>query len=218
MLRRHSSVRTRSLGTSMRRNSHHRTSKSAEAPRKAPARVQPQSRAARREAARVRRNRTLLVASIATSGAVVGLWFPFSGLLNQRHQLASVNAQIQQLDHQDATLAQEEHALNQPSEVGRLAQEQYQLVNPGQTAYQVLPPASSKNGGSFSGDPAYQPLASPAGVTDLPAGQTGPAVNSGGQASSGANGSPSHDKGGSGGVGGQTGVWGRILQTLEFWR
>ena len=174
----------------------------------------PQSRTERRRAARVRRNRTLLVGSVAVSAAIVAAWFPVSALTKQHAQLASIDAHVAQLQAQDRALRQDERLLNQPSEVGRLAQDQYLLVKPGQVPYQVLPPSGTAHGGSWSGDPAYQPLVNPSAASQIPPGSapTGrPSVSS----VTGSGAKP-HSQGAAGKS--SASLFGRILQTLEFWR
>jgi hypothetical protein len=48
--------------------------------------------------------------------------------------------ELNQLHQQDAALAQERKNLSNSTEIDRIAREQYQLVSPGQQAYEVLPP------------------------------------------------------------------------------
>ena len=60
---------------------------------------------------------------------------------HQRASLAGTNGQLLQLRSEDAALNQERQNLSDAAEVGRIAREQYQLVSPGQKAYEVLPPS-----------------------------------------------------------------------------
>ena len=167
------------------------------APRRVPG--APVSRAERRRAARVRRNRLLLAAAVAGSGAVLAAWFPASDLLHQRAELASSSAQLARLDHQDARLRHEERQLRTPATLGRIAQQQYGLVPPGEEAYQVLPPSGSATG--TLGDAARtQRDAASGGQDGTRQGRTG----AGGSAQT-----PGGDR---------AGFLERVLQTLEFWR
>jgi hypothetical protein len=182
---------------------------------------------------------------------MLGAWFPVSSLLHQHRAIAAANAQLAQLHRQDRALAREHRLLNSPSEIGRIAREQYQLVTPGQRAYEVLPPSGTGGSTAYSGDPGLQPLVSPSAAAELPkgslssngangaAGSTG-AAGPGGAGTAGRSGPTAGSGAGTGtgspgprsagapvlapkvgaGVpdGGRPGFFGRILQTLEFWR
>lgn len=148
------------------------------------------SRAERRRAARVRRNRIVLALAAAVSVGILAAWFPTSSLLHQRAQLAAASIQLGQLRRENAALRHQEEQLRTPTTLGRIAQEQYDLVPPGDQAYQVLP--ASGSGGL---DGALGP-ASTAGAAQHPRGSPG-----------------SSEPAGSSG-----GLLGRMLQTLEFWR
>ncbi len=86
------------------------------------------------------------------SAAILGAWFPASALYHQRSSLAGANAQLHQLVQQDASLAQERKNLTNQAEIDRIAREQYQLVTPGQQAYEVLPPSGANSTGTLGGD------------------------------------------------------------------
>lgn len=152
------------------------------------------SRPGRRRAARTRRNRLVVVIAVLASAGIVAAWFPASTLLHQREQLAAAATQLNRLDQQNAAVRHQEKQLRTPSEIGRIAQQQYDLVPPGDEAYQVLPPSGT---GSSSG-----PLAPDATTT------------TGGSDSS--VGSGRHD--GTSGSDTAASFFGRVLQTLEFWR
>ncbi len=75
------------------------------------------------------------------------------------------------LHKQDAALAQEKKNLSDPGEIGRIAREQYQLVNPGQQAYEVLPPSGAAAAGTpYAGDPGSAGPATPSATPELPPG------------------------------------------------
>jgi cell division protein FtsB len=176
----------------------------------------------------LRRRRFILVASAAFAALVLGTSFPASGLLSDHRQLAATNAAVHNLRAENSALAQEQQQLNSKAEIHSLARQDYQLVDPGSTAYNVLPPTSQPNkSGStdVTGDPGSQPVVAPAHAAgmspdpDVPTtSTTSPAAASGAQApaSSGSGSStstpttqPTNTSGG---------FWSRTLHSLEFWR
>ena len=127
------------------------------------------SHSARTQAhAGTRRARLWLLGAVVVTTLIVFAWFPGSSLLSQRASLAATEAELSSLHKQDAALAQEKKSLSDAGEIGRIAREQYQLVSPGQQAYEVLPPSGATSGGSpYTGDPAGRrttTLKAPAGV------------------------------------------------------
>ena len=119
----------------------------------------------------LRRPQFVLLGSLVLSAVILFAWFPASSLLRQRSGLADAQSQLSTLHAQDAALGQEQKSLSDVGEIGRIAREQYQLVSPGQQAYEVLPPsgAAAVGHGLFgrsraagSGDPVGRPRA-PAG-------------------------------------------------------
>ena len=71
------------------------------------------------------------------------------------------------LRKQDVALAQEKKNLSNADEIGRIAREQYQLVSPGQQAYEVLPPAgSSATGTPYAGDPGSTAPVAPTAASE----------------------------------------------------
>lgn len=175
---------------------------------------------------KLRRRRFVLVVSAAFAALVLGTSFPASGLLSDHRQLAAADAAMHRLRTQNSALAQEKQQLNSKAEIHSLARQDYQLVDPGQTAYNVLPPTSqsTKNGSSdVTGDPGSQPVVAPANAAgmspdpDVPTTSTTNPPASGAQApaSSGSGSAttpttkPSDTSGG---------FWSRTLHSLEFWR
>ncbi len=159
--------------------------------------------------------------------AVLATSFPFGSLLAQHKQLAAAAAQLSALRHENGVLAEQQRQLATNSELGRIAREDYQLVAPGQTLFDILPPAgaagSTGAGGTSIGDPGSQPLVAPADAPNmtpdpgLP--QTAPSGsgNSSGRAASGGSGSASGP--GAGATGGSpSSFWSRVVNTLEFWK
>jgi hypothetical protein len=164
------------------------------------------------------------VLAIGCSVLVVAAWFPASALLHQRQAISSTAAQLTQLRQQDQALHAEQQRLKDPAEVARLARQQYQLVSPGQRAYQVLPPNGSSNQTTpFAGDPGVQPAVDPSSTQELPAGSgTSSTTTTTAPAGSTAAGSTTVPTaaGTSGAAHPSTpqSFTQRILATLEFWR
>jgi cell division protein FtsB len=173
------------------------------------------------EARRRRRGRLLLAGSVVVSALVLLAWFPAGALLDQRSALSKTDSNLSHLRQQDRQLAREKALLSQPGEVARIARQDYGLVGPGQRSYEVLPPSARKGSNAYAGDPGLQPLASPnAGAVPGDAGNGTSKGGSNGQKHSGTAGTSTHQS-----VPATTtttapphGVWGRIANTLEFWR
>jgi hypothetical protein len=142
------------------------------------------------------------VLGVVLSVAIVAAWFPASELLHQRQQLASASSELHRLDEQNRSLRRQAKELETPAAVARIAQQQYDLVAPGEEAYQVLPPSNNDAGSTLStgGGPSSGTSGSQGG-----GGRTGGA----GTARTGTAGR---------GDGAPHGFLGRVLQTLEFWR
>jgi hypothetical protein len=140
---------------------------------------------------------------------VLFAWFPAGSLLDQRSTLADTEAQLHALHSQDAALGQEEKNLSDPGEIGRIAREQYQLVGPGQQAYEVLPPSGSAASGTpYAGDPGSESPAAPSATPELPPG--GATTTTAATAASGAHQHPP--------AGSAPGLLARMVHSLEFWR
>ena len=103
--------------------------------------------------------------------AVLATNFPLPTLLSQHHQLSAEAAQLHQVQSSNRALSEQNQQLNSTAEIDRLARQDYQLVLPNQTLYNVLPPSgkttSTTPGRSTSGDPGDQPLVSPADAPDM---------------------------------------------------
>ena len=130
------------------------------------------SHSARTQAhAGTRRARLWLLGAVVVTTLIVFAWFPGSSLLSQRASLAATEAELSSLHKQDAALAQEKKSLSDAGEIGRIAREQYQLVSPGQQAYEVLPPSGATSGGSpYTGDPGSRRPVAPTASAELPPG------------------------------------------------
>ncbi len=166
---------------------------------------------------------------------VLATSFPLSALLSQHRQLAAAAAQLGQIQKSNRALTDQEHALDSNVAVSQLARGNYQMVTPGQTLYDVLPASSETGksgksgvtntntpGSAINGDPGSQPLVAPANAPDLnpevalpqpipisAAGSSGSAatVNAATASSGGAAPPPA-----------PTTFWGRVSDTLQFWK
>jgi hypothetical protein len=150
----------------------------------------------------------VFVGAVAVAAVVLFAWFPAGSLLSQRSNLTGTQAQLSALQKQDAALAQEQKNLSAAGEIGRIARSQYQLVSPGQQAYEVLPPSGAAAAGTpYAGDPGSHGPVAPSTSPELPPGgvttTTTPA------------GTPAvhHAPPASG-----SGLLSRMLHSLEFWR
>ena len=102
---------------------------------------------------------------------ILGAWFPANALYHQHSSLASAEAQLNVLHQQDAALAQERKNLSDSAEISRIAREQYQLVSPGQQAFEVLPKTGSSDAEApYSGDPGLSAPVAPSSASVLPPG------------------------------------------------
>ena len=160
--------------------------------------------------------------------AVLATSFPLAGLLSQHHQLSAAAAQLEQVQREDRALAEQQHALNSNEAVTQLARGEYQMVSPGQTLYDVLPPTSKTGtttpGAATSGDPGNQPLVAPADAPDLspqpglpqpiPASAAGSSDGAGATKDAASGSVP----GGAGASSTPSTFWGRVTETLEFWK
>jgi hypothetical protein len=152
-------------------------------------------------------------------------------LLAQHHQLSATSRQLSDLQTENRALADQEQQLSSKSDIDRLARQDYQLVQPGQTLYDVLPPSGrstpTASGGFASGDPGDQPLVDPANAPDMSpdpglvqqtptsgaAGSSGAKTGSSGSAVGGPSGSSGSAAGTS-----PSSFWSRVTNTLEFWK
>lgn len=113
--------------------------------------------------------RRLVVAVVCAAGILVTN-FPAMTLFHQRRALAAERSQLASLSAQNRSLTQEQQRLSDPSEVEQLARQDFQLVQPGEQVYSVLPPSASgatSSGGSSAtgvsqGDPGLQAPVPPA--------------------------------------------------------
>jgi cell division protein FtsB len=180
--------------------------------------------------ARANRHRVPVAVAALFAVVVLAIGFPWSALLSQHHQLSAAAAQLDQLRQQNRSLTEQQHELNSKTAIERLARQDYQLVSPGQTLYDVLPAgnqtATTAAGSSSMGDPGANALVSPSDAPDMSP-QTGlPHTITGGTGSasptgSGTAGSNSPAAGTSGAsapAAGASSFWSRVANSLEFWK
>ena len=169
----------------------------------------------RRRSREARRSAFMLAGGALLSLIILGAWFPANALFHQRSNLATANASLSELHQQDAALAQARKDLSSSAEIARIAREQYQLVNPGQQAYEVLPPTrASKAGTTYAGDPALKGPVAPSSASVLPPGSdTGTAQSASTGRTGTAHGTPPPQPAAQ-----PRGFVGRVLSSLEFWR
>lgn len=173
-----------------------------------------------------RRSRIPVAVAGVFALAVLATSFPLAGLLSQHHQLSAAAAQLQQVQRDNRSLTEQQRALNSNAAIAQLARGDYQMVSPGQTLYDVLPPTSksgtSTPGSATNGDPGNQPLVAPANAPDLspqpglPQPIPASAASAGASATKG--GSSGSGSGGAGAASTPSTFWGRVTDTLEFWK
>ena len=98
----------------------------------------------------------------------------------------------------------------------RLARQNYQLVEPGQALYDILPPAGTSSaaapGAPTAGDPANQPLVSPSQAPNMSPDPGLPATTVPSSTAPVGRRRPTATAQPSGGF------WSRVGSTLEFWK
>jgi cell division protein FtsB len=167
--------------------------------------------ASRRTVGPTGRSRLVLLGAVVLSAAILIAWFPAGSLFNQRASLASASAELSQLHRQDAALSQERKNLSDSAEITRIAREQYQLVSPGQQAFQVLPPSGAATANvPYTGDPGAESPVAPSASVDLPPGSVTTTTTT---ATPSSHASTRRDASQH-----SEGTLSRMLHALEFWR
>jgi cell division protein FtsB len=163
------------------------------------------------------RARLVFVGALVASAIVLFAWFPAGSLLSQRTNLHGAEAELHGLHTQDSALAQENKNLSDAGEIGRIARAQYQLVSPGQQAYEVLPPSGAASAGTaYAGDPGSDGPVTPSANSELPpGGVTTTTTTTPGAPASAARTSAAGTKGTSTPSSG--GFVARMEHALEFW-
>jgi cell division protein FtsB len=154
------------------------------------------------------RSRLWFLVALAVAAIVLVAWFPASSLFHQRSDLSGTQGQLAALHKQDAALAQEKKNLSDAGEIGRIARQQYQLVSPGQKAYEVLPPSGAAAAGTpYAGDPGSDSPSTPSATPELPPGGVTTTTTPAGHATHTAT-APAP----------ASGLLTRMMHALEFWR
>jgi cell division protein FtsB len=164
------------------------------------------------------RARLGFVGAIVAAAIVLFAWFPAGSLLSQRSTLHGTEAELNALHAQDAALAQENKNLSDAGEIGRIAREQYQLVSPGQQAYEVLPPSGAATAGTpYAGDPGSTGPVTPSATPELPPGgvTTTTTTEPGASPAAAQAAAATHPHAASTSSGGFVS---RMVRALEFWR
>jgi cell division protein FtsB len=156
-----------------------------------------------------RRARALVLAAVVFAAVVLLSALPWSTLMDQHAQLSSAAAQVTALQAQNRALAVEERELSNATTVAGLARQDYGLVEPGQKAYDILPPPGTTDPTAVTAGhvPLDEPPVMPGSALSEKLLGAGPA----GATPSGARGRTSADPRDSGGF------WSRVGHTLEFW-
>jgi hypothetical protein len=153
-----------------------------------------------------------LLGAVIIAAVILFAWFPVGSLLGQRSNLSGTEAELASLHKQDGALEQEKKSLSDPGEIGRIAREQYQLVSPGQQAYEVLPPSGAASTGTpYTGDPGARGPIPPTASAELPPGGVTTTTTPTTRPASSAHGAKTDTQPGSG-------MLARMLHALEFWR
>ena len=169
-----------------------------------------------------RRRRAVMGAAAGFALIVLIFSFPFSTLLSQHRQLTAAAAQLATVRQENHQLLVQEKQLGSKTEIERRARQDYQLVKPGQTLFELLPGPGSQPGsssGAAVGDPGDQPLVPPSRAPDLTPDPGLPVVlapvSHGRTARSGGHGTsavapPASPP--------PSSFWSRVGNTLEFWK
>ena len=192
----------------------------ARANRKAPRQQRRSAKAPAAKKVTLGRARLTFAGAMAVSAIVLFAWFPAGSLLSQRTNLHGTEAELHTLQAQDSALAQENKNLSDGGEIGRIAREQYQLVSPGQQAYEVLPPAgSTATGVPYAGDPGSVGPVTPSATPELPpGGVTTTTTTAPGATAAAAADQHASDAHGSSPSTSSGGFVSRMVHSLEFWR
>jgi cell division protein FtsB len=168
-----------------------------------------------------RRARALLLAAVLFATVVLLTALPWSTLLSQHTQLSSDTAEVNQLQVENRALAAQARQLSNSATQQALARQDYGLVKPGQTAYDILPAPGSSAATTDSGHvPLNEAPVVPgsrrseelldAGVVSAPSSSASTPTSAGQVHAQGGRGGPSS-------TGDAGGFWTRVGHTLEFW-
>jgi cell division protein FtsB len=171
----------------------------------------PMTRLQRRKAVRRRQVRLLTLVCLAISALVLVTSFPATALLRQRSDVSSANSELQRLTSENKDLQSQANELSMPNNIENLARRDYDMVKPGQKLYDVLPSSSASSSTASSGSSSLnQRAVSPGsnesqeliGDGDSTGTQPATSLRVGSEKAT---------------VQGPN-LWGRVLNSLEFWR
>jgi cell division protein FtsB len=176
------------------------------------------TRMERRHAIRRRRARIVWAACGALCLLVLATSFPAQALLRQRSAISSSAAELDRLTAGNKELQLQATELSNPANIASLARSDYDMVSPGEKAYEVLPSTGASQASSQGQSSLDQgPVAPGSAASQALLGDAGSAIST--ASGLGAASSPGSPVSGSPGtLHGATGLWGRVLDTLEFWR
>ena len=106
-------------------------------------------------------HRWMVPLAVVTAGAMVAIWFPFSALWQQQHEIAQASAALAAVRGEQRALDAQSRQVASTRAQRDLARADYQLVSPGQSLIQVLPGRAANGVWTLRDDPGYQPLARP---------------------------------------------------------
>lgn len=173
-----------------------------------------------------RRARAVLLAAVLFAAVVLLGALPWSTLADQHAQLTSASAQVDELQAQNRTLADQARALSSRETQAGLARQDYGLVEPGQKAYEILPASGTSS--STAVQAGHVPLNEPPVVPGSRRSEQLLGVDT---ASSTSANSAARTSAGPGAAGrspssqgvtltnalGERSFWSRVVHTLEFW-
>jgi cell division protein FtsB len=85
----------------------------------------------------------IAVASLAVIAIMFLFVFPTRSYLAQQRQVRAARHALEVLKEQNKELTREARQLETPSEIERLARAQFNMVLPGEQAYNIVPPAKT---------------------------------------------------------------------------
>jgi cell division protein FtsB len=166
----------------------------------------------RRRAIRRRRARIVWVVCGGFCLVVLATSFPAQALIRQHDAISSASSELDRLTAGNSALQRQADELSNPANIAALARSDYDMVSPGEKAYEVLPAAGTKESENLSSGHSLldqRPVAPGSAESQALLGDAGSTSSSG-----------SGNAGSSQGAGvkhGAPGLWSRVLNTLEFW-
>lgn len=171
----------------------------------------PPSRIERRRKIRKRQARVVMVTCLALCAVVLITSFPATGLMRQRNQISSDRSELSALNAQNKSLEQQATDLSEPSYVANLARRDYEMIRQGEEAFTILPSAkSSASEGAEDGRSSLGQGVITPGSSESEALVEGSASSPSKSVSDDRSAAKAHTTK-------QSTLWGRVLNSLEFW-